>query len=342
MDAFFAAVEIRERPELAHVPVAIGGGMRGVISTCNYKAREFGVRSAMSTHMAKKLCPQLIFIRPQFSKYKEASSRVFEILEKYTPLIERVSIDEAYLDVTESHLYHQSATLLAKKIRDEIFEQTQLTASAGIAPNKLLAKIASDYNKPNGQFTVAPHEVSNFIKKVELKKIWGVGKVLNEKLKSLGLITCEDLQKKSLIELNDICGRFGDTLFNYCRGEDDREVEVYYERKSVGVERTFLNDLTTLEEMKTKLAEILDELKKDLLRYPDRKIKNIHIKIKYNDFKSTTIERSLPFFDEHFFNLFEERYFEDIRPVRLLGAGVKFFSTETEEAQLSLPIPLGV
>lgn len=337
MDAFFAAVEMRDNPQLMKVPMAIGGGKRGVISTCNYKAREFGVRSAMSTMAAKKLCPSLVFVKPHFAKYKEASQAVFSILEKYTSLIEPVSIDEAYLDVSASEACSNSATLLAKKIREEIFQETKLTASAGIAPNKLLAKIASDYHKPNGQFTVAPHQITDFISQVELKKIWGVGRVLTEKFKSLGLITCQDLQQCSLIELNNICGRFGDTLYYYCRGIDEREVETYYERKSVGVERTFIYDLLSAEEMKMKLAELIDELKKDLTRYPDRKIKNIHVKIKYNDFKSTTIERNLPLLDQHFFELFEERYTEDIRPVRLLGVGVKFFSTENEEGQLLLP-----
>ncbi|MFA7613138.1 MAG: DNA polymerase IV [Candidatus Caldatribacteriota bacterium] len=338
MDAFFAAVEMRDRPHLAKIPMAIGGGKRGVISTCNYKAREFGVRSGMSTVEAKKLCPHLTFIKPQFAKYKEVSQEVIGILERYTPLIEQVSIDEAYLDVTDSEECHRSATLLAQKIRNEIYMRTKLTASAGIAPNKLLAKIASDLNKPNGQFTIAPHEVEEFIKKIELKKIPGVGKVLNEKLLAHGLITCEDLQQLSLIELNDLCGKFGTNLFSYCRGIDDREVQTFYERKSVGVERTYLEDLTNLEEMKAKVAELIDELKKDLLKHSDRKIKNIHVKIKYNDFKVTTIERTLPFKDQHFFDLFEERYLQDLRPVRLLGVGVKLYPTDFEDQQLTLPL----
>lgn len=337
MDAFFAAVEMRDRPELAKVPMAIGGGTRGVISTCNYKAREFGVRSAMSTVAAKKLCPQLVFVKPQFSKYKEVSQQVIAILEKYTPLIEQVSIDEAYLDVTDSLECNGSATLLAQKIRQEIYDVTKLTASAGIAPNKLLAKIASDLNKPNGQFTITPQEVEEFIKKIELKKIPGVGKVLNEKLQAQDLKTCADLQRISLIELNDLCGKFGTTLYYFCRGVDHREVQTFYERKSVGVERTYLEDLTNIEEMKAKLAELIDELKKDLIKYHDRKIKSIHVKIKYNDFKSTTIERTLPLHDQHFFDLFEERYFQDLRPVRLLGVGAKLQPTDFEDQQLSFP-----
>lgn len=339
MDAFFASVEIRERPELKNIPIAIGGGKRGVISTCNYKAREFGVRSAMSTVQVKKLCPHIKFIQGHHSKYRQASQEVFAIVEKYTDLIEQVSIDEAYLDVTHSVECGNSATLLAQKIRNEIFEKTKLTASAGIAPNKLLAKIASDYNKPNGQFTVAPHQVSDFIKKIELKRIGGVGRVLNERLLSFNLRTCEDLQKLSLDELHQICGKFGDSLYLYCRGIDYREVQTEYERKSVGVERTFLNDLTSPLEMKTQMVKLITELKDDLKRYSDRKIKNIHVKIKYSDFKSTTIERNLPVEDQNFFDLFEERYSEDPRAVRLLGVGVKLYSTEThhEDAQLSFP-----
>ena len=342
MDAFFASVEIRERPELKNIPIAIGGGKRGVISTCNYKAREFGVRSAMSTVQVKKLCPHIKFIQGHHSKYRQASQEVFAIVEKYTDLIEQVSIDEAYLDVTHSHLFGNSATLLAQKIREEIFEKTKLTASAGIAPNKLLAKIASDYNKPNGQFTVAPHQVSDFIKKIELKRIGGVGKVLDEKLKNLGFITCEDLQKLSHDDLHQICGKFGDSLYLYCRGIDYREVVTEYERKSVGVERTFLTDLNSSLEMKTELVKLITELKEDLKRYEDRKIKNIHVKIKYSDFKSTTIERSLPLEEDNFFQLFEERFSEDPRAVRLLGVGVKLFSNEVQDLdhQLALPFTL--
>ena len=340
MDAFFASVEIRERPELKNIPIAIGGGKRGVISTCNYKAREFGVRSAMSTAQVKKLCPHIKFISSSFSKYRQASQEVFSIVEKYTDLIEQVSIDEAYLDVTHSPLFGNSATLLAQKIRAEIFEKTKLTASAGIAPNKLLAKIASDYNKPNGQFTVAPHQVSDFIRKIELKRIGGVGKVLDEKLRSLGLVTCEDMQKLSHDDLHQICGKFGDSLYLYCRGIDYREVVTEYERKSVGVERTFLTDLKNSLEMKTELVKLITELKEDLKRYEDRKIKNIHVKIKYSDFKSTTIERSLPLEEENFFQLFEERFSEDPRPVRLLGVGVKLYSNEPQDLDHQLAFPL--
>lgn len=339
MDAFFASVEIRERPELKNIPIAIGGGKRGVISTCNYKAREFGVRSAMSTVQVKKLCPHIKFIQGHHSKYREASQEVFAIVEKYTDLIEQVSIDEAYLDVTHSLLFGNSATLLAQKIREEIFEKTKLTASAGIAPNKLLAKIASDYNKPNGQFTVAPHQVNDFIKTIELKRIGGVGKVLDEKLKNLGLITCEDLQKLSHDDLHQICGKFGDSLYLYCRGIDYREVVTEYERKSVGVERTFLTDLNCSLEMKTELVKLITELKEDLKRYEDRKIKNIHVKIKYSDFKSTTIERSLPVEEENFFQLFEERFSEDPRAVRLLGVGVKLYANEAQDLDHQLALP---
>lgn len=339
MDAFFAAIEIRDKPALAQLPIAIGGGDRGVIATCNYRARSFGVRSAMPTRTAKKLCPALKFIKPNFSKYKQASLEVMSILENYTPLIEPVSIDEAYLDVTDSTFCQNSATLLATKIRAEILKETGLTASAGIAPNKLLAKIASDYNKPNGQFTVAPHEVDAFIAQVPLQRIGGVGRVLSEKLKNLGLITCQDLQVLDPYQLTQICGRFGHSLYSYCRGMDERPVQTEYERKSVGVERTFLKDLTDPEEMRTKLAELIDELHQDLTRFPERHIKNIHVKIKYNDFVSTTIERNLSLKDQSFFDLFAERYQENIRPVRLLGVGVKFFPSQVSELQqLALPL----
>ncbi|MFP5387014.1 MAG: DNA polymerase IV [Bacteriovoracia bacterium] len=337
MDAFFAAVEMRDNPALRNVPMAVGGSSdrRGVISTSNYEARKYGVRSAMATAHAMKLCPHLVLVRGRMHKYKEASEQVFEIFHEYTDLVEGLSWDEAYLDVTDCDLFNNSATLIAQDIRKKIFEKTQLTASAGIAPNKLLSKLASDLNKPNGQFTIAPHEIEDFIKKVPVEKIWGVGKVTAKHMHDLGIKTCLDMQNYSRSEMIHLFGKFGDALFDFCRGVDDREVETEYERKSLGTEETFAKDITQFDEMKEHVTRMVQEVRDSLIKYEDKSIKNLHVKIKYFDFKLTTIERQMPFNEENFLYLLEERWTQDPRPVRLLGVGVKFEETG-EISQLPL------
>ncbi len=338
MDAFFAAVEMRDNPSLRNVPMAVGGSQdrRGVISTSNYEARKYGVRSAMATAHALKLCPHLVLVRGQMSKYKKASDQVFEIFHEYTDLVEGLSWDEAYLDVTDSSLFHNSATLIAQDIRKKIFERTEgLTASAGIAPNKLLAKLASDYRKPNGQFTVAPEKVDEFIKTVPVERIWGVGKVTAAHMHELEIKTCLDLQNYTRSELIHHFGKFGDALYDFCRGQDEREVETEHERKSLGTEETFARDIQSYDEMKGHILRMVQEVREDLTRYEGREIKNLHVKIKYFDFKQTTIERQMPFTEENFLYLLEERWTQDPRPVRLLGVGVKFEETK-ELAQLPL------
>lgn len=338
MDAFFAAVEMRDNPALRHVPMAVGGSKdrRGVISTSNYEARKYGIRSAMATAHALKLCPHLVLVPGQMSKYKEVSEQVFEIFHEYTDLVEGLSWDEAYLDVTDSPLFYNSATLIAQDIRKKIFERTGgLTASAGIAPNKLLAKLASDYRKPNGQFTVSPEQVDDFIKTVPIERIWGVGKVTASHMHDLGIKTCLDLQAHTRSDLIYHFGKFGDALYDFCRGQDEREVETEHERKSLGTEETFAKDILNYDEMKEHILRMVQELRTDLSRYDGREIKNLHVKIKYFDFKQTTIERQMPFSEENFLYLLEERWTQDPRPVRLLGVGVKFEDTK-ELAQLPL------
>lgn len=338
MDAFFASVEMRDNPELRNVPMAVGGSSdrRGVIATANYEARKFGVRSAMATAHAKKLCPQLVVVRGHGHKYREASEIVFEIFHEYTPLVQGLSLDEGYLDVTECELFNNSATLIAQDIRKKIFERTNgLTASAGIAPNKLLAKMASDFNKPNGQFTIAPKDIEEFIKKIPVEKIHGVGKVTAKYMHDMGIKTCLDLQKYTRSEMLYYFGKFGDSLFDYCRGFDDRDVHNDYVRKSLGTEETFSKDISDLEEMKTHVSRMFKEIEESLQEYEDRTIKNLHVKIKYHDFRQTTIERQMPFKEENFLYLLEERWNVDPRPVRLLGVGVKF-EEEKELAQLPL------
>ena len=326
MDAFFAAVEMRDNPALRNVPMAVGGSSdrRGVLATSNYEARKFGVRSAMPTAHAMKLCPQLVLVKPNFKKYSEASHLVFEIFEEFSEQVEGLSMDEAFLDVSDSELFQGSATLMAQEIRKEIFKRTGLTASAGIAPNKLIAKLASDINKPNGIFTVAPHQVESFIAKVPIERIWGVGKVTAKRMHELGIKSCLDMQSYTCSDLIHHFGRFGETLHGFCRGEDDREVETEHERKSLGTEETFSQDISSFEEMKRHVQRMVQEVKDSLEDYQDKTIKNLHVKIKYLDFKQTTIERQLPLTEESFLLLLEERWAQDPRPVRLLGVGVKF------------------
>lgn len=338
MDAFFAAVEMRDNPALRNVPMAVGGSSdrRGVIATSNYEARKYGVRSAMATAHALKLCPHLVLVRGRMEKYKEASDIVFEIFHEYTDLVEGLSLDEAYLDVTDCELFNNSATLIAQDIRKKIFERTNgLTASAGIAPNKLLAKMASDLNKPNGQFTITPLEVEDFIKKIPVEKIHGVGKVTAKHMHDMNIRTCLDMQNYSRIDMIHYFGKFGDSLFDYCRGIDEREVETEYERKSLGTEETFSKDIAKLDEMREHVVRMVQEVSDSLSDYQDRTIKNLHVKIKYLDFKVTTIERAMPFSQENFLYLLEERWLQDPRPVRLLGVGVKF-----EDAPVIRQLPL--
>lgn len=341
MDAFFAAVEMRDNPALRNVPMAVGGSSdrRGVISTSNYEARKYGVRSAMPTSHALKLCPQLVLVRSNFAKYIEASEIVFEIFREFTPLVEGLSLDEAFLDVTGSEHFQGSATLIAQEIRRQIFLRTGLTASAGVASNKLIAKLASDINKPNGLCTVAPHHVSEFIAKMPIERIWGVGKVTAKRMHELGIKTCADMQKHSRSELIHLFGKFGDNLYDFCRGVDEREVETEYERKSLGTEETFAQDLSDFEEMKTHVARMAQEVKESLENYQDKTVKNLHVKIKYHDFKLTTIERQLPLNEENFLKLLEERWLQDPRPVRLLGVGVKFEELKASSSGI-LQLPL--
>lgn len=341
MDAFFASVEMRDNPALRNVPMAVGGSSdrRGVLSTANYLARKFGVRSAMPTATAMRLCPQLVLVKGNYKKYSEASEQVFEIFHQYTDLVQGLSLDEAYLDVTNCDLFQNSATWIAEDIRKKIFEKTGLTASAGISPSKLISKIASDYKKPNGQFTVAPWMVDDFIKTIPVERIHGIGKVTAKYLHELGIKTCLDMQKYTRSDLIHLMGKFGDSLYDYCRGIDDREVETEYERKSLSNENTFDKDIDNFEEMKIHLITMVADLKESLKNHEDREVKNLHVKIKYHDFRQTTIERQLPLEEENFLLLLEERWWADPRPVRLLGVGVKFYdevSEEEEEFQLDL------
>jgi DNA polymerase IV len=250
MDCFYAAVEAKYQPELCGLAVAIGGqpGTRSVLCTANYEARKFGVRSAMPSSQAIKLCPHLIILPPNFALYKKESLAVREILNRFSEKIEPLSLDEAFIDVSDSEILGGSATLIANEIRQLIFLEQNLTASAGVAPNKFLAKIASDWKKPNGIFVINPGEVSDFMPSLPVEKIHGVGKVTAQKMHKLGIHNCGDLQSHSIKELTNWFGSRGATLYQLSRGLDDREVECDSQRKSISVEETFPNDITTLNE----------------------------------------------------------------------------------------------
>jgi DNA polymerase IV len=338
MDCFYAAIEVRDRPELAGFPVGVGGSRdrRGVLTTCNYEARKFGVRSAMPTFMALQRCPQLIVVPTRFEVYRRDAQTIRAILHRFTPLVEPLSLDEAYLDVTA----HRGAPgALAEVIRQLIFQKTQLTASAGIGPNKLIAKIASDMNKPNGQCEVAPEDVPDFMADLPVRKLWGIGPATEQKLVRLGVTTCAELQRFSRAELCEHFGRFGLELWEQCRGIDHRAVEPDRPRKSLSNEETFAFDLKTLGECDEKMADLVEELANELQRKAEhRAITKIFVKLKFHDFTRTTVERAglSPTLGD-FRPLLEEAWSRTGKPVRLLGVGVRFAETEEAESrQLAL------
>lgn len=340
MDCFYAAIEIRDNPSLANQPVAVGGRPeeRSVLCTCNYIARKFGVRSAMASAYALRLCPNLIILPVDMQKYREASNIVQEIFHDYTSLVEPLSLDEAYLDVSDSPHCQGSATWIAQEIRQKIFNATKLTASAGISSNKFLAKIASGWNKPNGQFVIPPPHVENFVKDLSVKELFGVGKVTAKKMHQLGLTTCSDLQKMSLSQLTEYFGKFGKQLYEQCRGLDNRSVDPNRVRKSLSVERTFINDIDVTRDCDSILKELYDTLINRIQKHaPDRSIKNQYLKIKSSTFKLSTLERSChePTFSE-FQKLLHEFAGREKGLIRLLGLGVHFICEEKEDIQQSL------
>ncbi|WP_426360463.1 DNA polymerase IV [Pseudocolwellia sp. HL-MZ19] len=342
MDAFFVSVEIRDNPTLANKPVAVGGksDRRGVLSTCNYIAREYGVGSAMATSIALQKCPDLIVVPGRMDVYKQISVKIRAIFEKYTHLIEPLSLDEAFLDVTECTLFKGSATLIADQIRQEIFDELNLTASAGIAPNKFLAKIASDENKPNGQCVITPDQVGAFVEKMSLSKIPGVGKVTFEKLKAHGLEYGRDVIAHDKSELIHKFGKLGISLWDKCQGIDNREVVTSRVRKSVGVERTFAQDFHSSEEMNNYMVDnLIPELKKRSASYlKTRTISKLGVKVKFNDFQQTTKEFKYHSFDEQVFNelLHEALARGEGKSVRLLGVHIGLSDEPDEHHQFEL------
>jgi len=336
MDAFYASVEQMDNPELRGKPVAVGGSEnRGVVSAASYEARKFGVRSALSGTLAKKYCPELIFVRPRFDRYKEISQKIRKIFLDYTDLVEPLSLDEAYLDVTQNKKGNPSASLIAQEIRKRIFEEVGLTASAGISVNKFIAKVASDYNKPNGQKTVNPDEVISFLEDLPIKKFYGVGKVTAEKMYQLGIFTGLDLKAKSLEYLEKHFGKSGTYYYYIVRGIHNSEVKPERIAKSVATEHTFNENLTSEIFMLEKLEIIAGELERRLKRYQVAG-KTVTLKIKYSDFTLQTRSKTLPYFisDKSLLHetakelLYQERMKDS---VRLLGISLNNLNTEEKK-----------
>jgi len=340
-DCFFAAIEMRDDPALRGLPVAVGGDetRRGVIATCNYEARHFGVHSAMASATARRLCRDLIIIPPNFEKYKLASQQIQRIYLDYTDLCEPLSLDEAFLDVTHSTMLRGSGQLIAGEIRRRVKETIGITVSAGIAPNKFLAKIASDWNKPDGQFVITPAEVPAFIRLLPVKKIHGVGKVTARKMQLMGIDTCADLQNYCKPQLLEHFGSFGERLYMLCRGEDDRKIERDSEPKSISVEQTYAVDLLTLEQCLSALPALLEQLQRRLAtREAGASINKQFVKLKFNNFLSTTVEQVAPAPDlEGYQALCRTGFGRGGLPVRLLGLGVRL-RQRGGLTQLELPL----
>ena len=345
MDAFFASVEQLDNPELQGKPLAVGGGgERGVVAAASYEARKFGVRSAMSGMQARRNCPNLIFVKPRFARYKEISKRIRSIFFEYTELVEPLSLDEAYLDVTVNKINHPSATIIAQNIRKQIFEEVGLYASAGIANSKFVAKIASDINKPNGQKTIAPEEVASFLENLEISKFFGIGKVTAQKMYRLGIFTGSDLKEKSLEFLMTHFKSSGEHYFNVVRGLHYSAVKPNRIQKSVAAEHTFTKNLTSeifmMERLEAIAAELENRLKKSSVAG-----KTITLKIKYSDFSLQTRSKSLAVFVKNKDVLLDTvkdlLYQEKIKDsVRLLGISVSNLNNVSKEVEKVIDVQL--
>lgn len=346
-DCFYAAVEVRDNPMLRGRPLAVGGSpnSRGVIATCSYEARAFGVHSAMSSAKAAQLCPDLIFIKPDIAKYQAVSKGIHEIFKQYTDLIEPLSLDEAFLDVTNAPFCAGSATLIAEEIRAKVRQQLGITISAGVAPNKFLAKVASDWNKPDGLFVIRPEDVAEFVTTLDVSKINGVGKVTKAKLNQMGIETCGDLQQFGEAELIQSFGRYGARLFSVAKGVDNRPVQTHRERKSISVEHTFSEDLKGLTAITDCLPELMDELRSRCERKlgQGRGVAKRFVKVKFFDFTQTTLEHKIELANEEwdsidvYRSLLETAWAREGKPVRLLGLGVRLSAEEVVDGrQLSL------
>lgn len=336
-DSFYASVEERDDPSLVGKPVVVGGRPdgRGVIATANYVARSYGVRSAMPSSQALRLCPTLVFIKPDMKKYRVASQGMHQVFARYTDLIEPLSLDEAYLDVSECSHHAGSGTRIAQAIKAEVFEQVGIRVSAGVSVNKFLAKVASDWEKPDGLTVLPPDAVDAFVGQLPLRKFPGVGPKLAERLKNEGYLRGQDLQALSRRDCVRAYGAMGERLFHLARGIDERPVRVSRERKSVSVERTFSDDLLDLDACEAALLALIESLEERMEKHADR-VRSVFVKVKFNDFTQTTAEGAL---EVDLINS-AKRYLQEAhargqRPVRLLGVGVRLGPLEWG-AQLEL------
>ncbi|UZN49684.1 DNA polymerase IV [Cupriavidus cauae] len=337
-DAFYASVEMRDDPSLRGRPMAVGGSpdRRGVIATCNYEARAYGVRSAMSSAQAVKRCPELLILRPAMDKYKEASRRIFGIYREYTELVEPLSLDEAYLDVSACRQHQGSATRIAEEIRRRVREEVGVTVSAGVGPSKFIAKIASDWNKPDGLFVVRPEAVDAFVAALPVERIHGVGRVTAAKLNRLGVKTCADLRAWTPDLFHRHFGSFGGRLYNLCRGIDERRVSPERERKSISVEETYADDLPDLPACLAELDPLIAQLEARIARAgAQHVIHKLTVKLRFSDFRQTTVECRGQMPDRAVYaRLLAEGHARRRLPVRLLGVGVA--TSDPDTAQLDL------
>ena len=344
MDAFYASIEQRDNPEYRGKPVAVGyGEKRGVVAAASYEARKYGVHSAMPSVTALRKCPHLIFTPPRFEVYRSVSNQIMQIFQEYTSMVEPLSLDEAFLDVTVNNKGSRSATLIAKEIKQKIFNRTHLTASAGVSYNKFLAKIASDYQKPDGIFVIEPHKAETFVDKLPVNKFFGVGKVTSKRMEELGIKTGYDLKQWSELDLAREFGKAGISYYNFARGIDNREVESERVRKSLGAEVTFLDDLDEIVDILGALDQIAHEVQR---RSEKRKFmaKTVTLKVKYSDF--TIITRSKT--SNNFVNSYEKLFeigkelllqVEDLeeKKIRLMGLTLK-----KSDADLNLSLSEGI
>ena len=344
MDAFYASIEQRDNPELKGKPVAVGkGSERGVVAAASYEARKYGIHSAMSSKIAMQKCPRLIFMPGRMDVYKTISREIMEFFFDYTDLVEPLSLDEAYLDVTENKKHIRSATVIAKEIKKRIYEKTHLTASAGVSVNKFLAKIASDYDKPDGLYVIEPSETVKFVEKLPVEKFHGVGNVTAEKMHQLGIKTGADLKQKSLAWLNKHFGKVGLHYYNISRARDDREVNPERIRKSVGTECTFEKDLQSRFEIITALYHIEKELIKRMERSGSFG-KTLTLKVKFSDFKQITRSKTIPG-TIHNFNLLHsttKEIFNHLdfqgKKIRLLGLSVSQLEHKKKQQAVQLEL----
>jgi len=344
MDMFYAAVEMRDCPELRGKPLAVGGrpDSRSVVTTANYEARKFGIHSGMSCAQARRLCPQCLFIPPDFKKYQQVSEQIHRIFHEFTDLVESVSLDEAYLDVTRNKKNEPSATRLAREIKERIFAATGLTASAGVAANLFVAKIASEACKPNGLCVVRPEQVMAFIRPLPVLKIPGIGRVTDARLRQLGIRTVANLEERPLEFLERQFGKFGRYLFDIARGIDERPVTPWRERQSYGAEETFARDILAKEQLLEFLQECAHRVFEDLSQ-EGKRARTVTLKIKYLDFQTITRRRTFDGFlasPEEIFRAVRElleRTEAGSRPVRLAGISLSNFSRRQDKEGIEQP-----